>query len=258
MALLSVGELAVRFGGLRAVDGFSMDVAPGQIHSLIGPNGAGKTSVINAITGLYPAGGSVRFDGQELLGQAPHVIAGLGVTRTFQNVELFPEMSVLDNVLVGAHRRLRYGVLAGTLQAGPRWRGEQEERRRAEEILETVGLADERGREAGDLTFAKQRRLELARALAAGPRLLLLDEPAAGMTAAEIGGLNKILLALRDRERLTILLVDHVMQVVMEISDTITVLHYGRKIAEGSVEHVRTDPEVVRAYLGEGRRRART
>ncbi|MEX2147874.1 MAG: ABC transporter ATP-binding protein [Candidatus Rokuibacteriota bacterium] len=257
MALLSVRELTVRFGGLRAVDGFSMDVTAGRIHSLIGPNGAGKTSVINAITGLYPAAGSIRLDGRELLGRAPHAIAELGVTRTFQNVELFADMSVLDNVLVGAHRRLRYGVLAGTLQAGPRWRREGQERRRAEEILETVGLADERAREAGDLTFGKQRRLELARALATGPRLLLLDEPAAGMTAAEIGGLNTILLALRAREALTILLVDHVMQVVMEISDTITVLHYGRKIAEGSAERVRTDPEVVRAYLGEGRRRAR-
>jgi branched-chain amino acid transport system ATP-binding protein len=257
VALLSVRELTVQFGGLRAVDRFSVDVAAGHIHSLIGPNGAGKTSVINAVTGLYPASGSVRLDGEELLGRRPHAIARLGVTRTFQNVELFPDMSVLDNVLVGAHRRLRYGVLAGTLQVGPGWQSEREERRRAEQILEIVGLADERGREAGDLPFGKQRRLELARALATGPRLLLLDEPAAGMTAAEITGLNKILLALREQEGLTILLVDHVMQVVMEISDTITVLHYGRKIAEGNAEQVRSDPEVVRAYLGEGRRRAR-
>lgn len=257
MALLSVRELTVRFGGLRAVDGFSMDVEPGRIHSLIGPNGAGKTSVINAVTGLYPAGGSIRLDGEELLGRAPHAIAARGVTRTFQNVELFADMTVLDNVLVGAHRRLRYGVLGGTIQVGPRWRGEREERRRAEAILETVGLAADGGREAGALTFGKQRRLELARALAAAPRLLLLDEPAAGMTAAEIAGLNAILVTLREREGLTILLVDHVMQVVMEISDTITVLHHGRKIAEGGAERVRTDPEVVRAYLGEGRRRAR-
>ncbi len=257
MALLSIRQLTIRFGGLLAVDGFSADVAAGSVHSLIGPNGAGKTSVINAITGLYPAaGGSVRLDGEELLGRPPHAIAARGVTRTFQNVELFGEMSVLDNVLVGAHRRLRYGLLAATLQLGRRWRHEREERERAEQILETVGLADDQHRRAGDLPFGKQRRLELARALAARPRLVLLDEPAAGMTAGEVAGLSKILAGLKEREGLTILLVDHVMQVVMEISDTITVLHHGRKIAEGSAEQVRSDPDVVRAYLGE-RRRAR-
>lgn len=256
MALLSVRDLTVQFGGLRAVDGVSMDVEAGRIHSLIGPNGAGKSTVINAITGLYPVrAGSIRLAGEELTGLAPHRIAARGVTRTFQNVELFGEMTVLDNVLVGAHRRLGYGVLGATLRAGSGWRTERREAQRAEQILETVGLADDRRTRARDLPFARQRRLELARALAAEPRLLLLDEPAAGMTAAEVAGLNKILAGLRERQGLTILLVDHVMQVVMEISDVITVLHYGRKIAEGPAPAVRSDPEVVRAYLGERRAR---
>jgi branched-chain amino acid transport system ATP-binding protein len=257
MALLTLRDLTIQFGGLRAVDGFSLEVLPGRIHSLIGPNGAGKTSVINAITGLYPAvSGSIRLEGDELLGRAPHEIAARGVTRTFQNVELFPDLSVLDNVLVGAHLRLPYGVLGATLRLGRGWGHERQEREHAGHVLATLGLADERDRPAGDLPFGKQRRLELARALASRPRLVLLDEPAAGMTAAEIAGLNSFLVGLR--EQLTILLVDHVMQVVMEISDTITVLHFGRKIAEGPAEAVRADPEVVRAYLGERRGRARS
>jgi branched-chain amino acid transport system ATP-binding protein len=256
MAILTVRDLTVQFGGLRAVDGFSLDVEQGRIHSLIGPNGAGKTSVINVVTGLYPATGSVTFEGEELLGQPPHQIAARGVTRTFQNVELFGEMSVLDNVLVGSHLRLGYGVLGATLRRGRGWHSEREETDRAGEILELLGLGADRLREARDLPFAKQRRLELARALATRPRLLLLDEPAAGMTAAEIAELNTILAGLRDRRTVTILLVDHVMQVVMQISDRVTVLHFGRKIAEGDVATVRRDPEVVRAYLGEGRRRA--
>ena len=257
MALLSVRDLTVQFGGLRAVDRFSLDVEQGRIHSLIGPNGAGKTSVINVITGLYPATGSVRLEGEELLGRRPHQIAALGVTRTFQNVELFSEMTVLENVLVGAHRRLPYGVLEATVRAGRRWRQERAETERAEEILRTLGVADDRRREARGLPFAKQRRLELARALASGPRLVLLDETAAGMTVAEVAELNTILLELKERQGLTILLVDHVMQVVMRISDCITVLHFGQKIAEGVTESVRSNPEVIRAYLGERRLRAR-
>jgi branched-chain amino acid transport system ATP-binding protein len=258
VAFLSIRDLTIQFGGLRAVDGFSVEVEAGRIHSLIGPNGAGKTSIINAVTGLYPAvGGSARLDGEELLGLAPHRIAARGVTRTFQNIELFAEMSALDNVLVGAHRRLRYGLVGATVRLGGAWESEGREAQRAEEILATLGLADDRHRPAGDLAFGTQRRLELARALASGPRLLLLDEPAAGMTAAEVAGLNKILVGLKERQGLTIVLVDHVMPVVMEISDLITVLHYGRKIAEGDAHTVRGDPEVVRAYLGERRTRAR-
>ena len=257
MALLTVRDLTIQFGGLRAVDGLSLDVEPATIHSVIGPNGAGKTSVINALTGLYPAlAGSARLGDEELLGRRPHAIAALGISRTFQNVELFSDLTVLDNVLVGAHLATRYGLLAATLRIGPRWARERQAREQAERVLDSLGLADDRDRPAADLPFGKQRRLELARALALRPRLVLLDEPAAGMTAAEIVDLNKILVALKMTQGLTILLVDHVMQVVMEISDTITVLNFGRKIAEGIAERVRTDPNVVKAYLGEGRRRA--
>jgi branched-chain amino acid transport system ATP-binding protein len=254
VARLVISDLTVQFGGLCAVDGFSLAVEAGRIHSLIGPNGAGKSTVINAVTGLYPVrSGSIRLDDEELRGLPPHRIAARGVTRTFQNVELFGEMTVLDNVLVGAHRRIRYGVVGAVLRAGAGWREERREAERAEHLLDLVGLADERRRPARDLPFASQRRLELARALAAEPRILLLDEPAAGMAAADIAALNKILVRLKERIRLTIVLVDHVMPVVMEISDVVTVLHHGRKIAEGPVDAVRRDPEVVRAYLGERR-----
>jgi branched-chain amino acid transport system ATP-binding protein len=257
MALLSVRELTIQFGGLRAVDALSLDVHAATIHSVIGPNGAGKTSVINAITGLYPArAGSVQLEGVELLGRRPHAIAALGVSRTFQNVELFPDLTVLENVLVGEHLSARYGLLAATLRVGPRWARERQAHEHAERVLETLGLVDDRDRPAADLPFGKQRRLELARALALRPRLVLLDEPAAGMTAAEIVGLNEILVGLKEGQGLTILLIDHVMQVVMEISDTITVLNFGRKIAEGGAQRVRTDPDVIKAYLGERRRRA--
>jgi branched-chain amino acid transport system ATP-binding protein len=254
VALLVIRDLTVQFGGLRAVDGVSLSVEAGRIHSLIGPNGAGKSTVINAVTGLYPVRtGSIRVDGEELRGLPPHRIAERGITRTFQNVELFGEMTVLDNVLVGAHRRIACGVAGAVLRIGAGWREERREVERAEHILELVGLADERRRLARDLPFARQRRVELARALAAGPRVLLLDEPAAGMAAADIGALNKILVGLKERDGLTIVLVDHVMPVVMEISDVVTVLHQGRTIAEGPVDAVRADPEVVRAYLGERR-----
>jgi branched-chain amino acid transport system ATP-binding protein len=254
VALLVIRDLTVQFGGLRAVDRFDLSVEAGRIHSLIGPNGAGKSTVINAVTGLYPVRtGSICLDGEELLGLPPHRIAERGITRTFQNLELFGEMTVLDNVLVGAHRRIRYGVASAVLRVGSGWRRERREVERTERLLELVGLADERQRPAHDLPFAKQRRVELARALAAAPRVLLLDEPAAGMAAADIAALNKILVGLKERDGLTIVLVDHVMPVVMEISDVVTVLHHGRAIAEGPVDAVRTDPDVVRAYLGERR-----
>jgi branched-chain amino acid transport system ATP-binding protein len=258
MALLVLRDIFVEFGGLRAVDGLSLAVEQGQIHSMIGPNGAGKTSVINAITGLYPVTrGSISFDNQEILRLAPHEIAARGITRTFQNVELFPEMTVLENVLVGAHLRMSYGLVEATLRKGRRWKCERQEMERAEEIPKSLGLEEDRKREAGDLPCGKQRRLELGRALALGPRLVLLDEPAAGMTAREVAELNKVLVHLKKEYGITIFLIEHVMQVVMEISDIITVLHYGRKIAEGPPDIIRSNAEVIRAYLGERSARAR-
>jgi branched-chain amino acid transport system ATP-binding protein len=257
MALLVLRDIVVEFGGLRAVDGLSLEIEEARIHSMIGPNGAGKTSVINAITGLYPvARGSISFDGREILRLPPHEIAARGITRTFQNVELFPEMTVMENVLVGAHLRLRYGLVEATFRRGNRWRREREEIERAEGILRSLGLEEDRNREAGDLPCGRQRRLELARALALEPRLVLLDEPAAGMTAGEVSELNKALVRLQKDYGITIFLIEHVMQVVMEISDVITVIHYGRKIAEGPPDEIRANAEVIRAYLGERSARA--
>jgi branched-chain amino acid transport system ATP-binding protein len=258
MTLLALRDISIEFGGLRAVDGLSLEVEQAQIHSMIGPNGAGKTSVINAITGIYPVTrGSIIFDDQEILRLPPHEIAARGITRTFQNVELFSELTVLENVLVGAHLRMSYGLIEATLRKGSRWRRERQEIERAEGILKSLGLEEDRKREAGDLPCGKQRRLELARALALEPRLVLLDEPAAGMTAGEVAELNKVLLGLKKEYGITIFLIEHVMQVVMEISDIITVLHYGRKIAEGRPETIRSNAEVIRAYLGERSARAR-
>ncbi len=253
MNCLEVERLTVRFGGLLAVDALHLAVAANSIHSLIGPNGAGKTTVINTIMGLYPsAQGSIHFDGQQILGSSPHRISCLGITRTFQNIEIFPEMTVLENVMVGAHCRARYGSFAAMLRI-PRFSvGERMIVSAAKQLLERAGLNDDEGTVAANLPFGKQRLLELARSLAGQPKLLLLDEPAAGLRAAEVDELNRGLVGLRDQYGLTILLVEHVMQVVMNVSDRVTVLNFGRKIADGSVNAVRADPEVRRAYLGGG------
>ena len=258
MNCLEVERLTVRFGGLTAVDALDLVVADGAIHSLIGPNGAGKTTVINVVTGLYPAAaGSIRFRGRPILGRRPDEISRAGIARSFQNTEIFPEMTVFENVLVGAHRHADYGPVAAVLRT-PRFRRQEKlVTERSEALLDAVGLGRERDVLAANLPFGKQRRLELARALASSPTLLLLDEPAAGLRAAEIEDLNRTLVRLRGQYGLTILLVDHVMQVVMNISDRITVLNFGRKIAEGTPEAVRADADVRRAYLGDHAGRAR-
>jgi len=250
-AALRIENLGIRFGGLVALDAVSIDVAPGAIHAVIGPNGAGKSTLVNLVTGLYaPTTGQVLLDGKTLTGLAPHRIAARGVARTFQNTELFVEMSARDNVLVGLHRHLGYGMLASTLRLPGFRRTEREARRRADELLALVGLTPEAETAAGDLALGQQRRLELARALAVGPRLLLLDEPAAGLRAAEAEDLCTVLRRLRDELGLTLLLIDHVMRVVMGVSERITVLNYGRKLAEGTPEEVRRNPDVIAAYLG--------
>jgi branched-chain amino acid transport system ATP-binding protein len=258
MTILQIERLTVRFGGLLAVDNLEFSVRTHSIHSLIGPNGAGKTTVINTITGLYPASqGSIRLDGTELLGARPERIARAGIGRTFQNAELFAEMTVLENVLVGAQSGAGYGLVAAMLKTPRFWREQRAAVRQASSLIEAIGLGGERDRPAAALPLGKQRLLELARALAAKPKLILLDEPAAGLRAAEIDDLNRTLVDLRDRHSLTILLVDHVMQLVMTISDRVTVLNFGRKIADGSADSIRVDPEVRRAYLGDKPDRAR-
>ncbi len=248
---LSLLDVTVQFGGLTAVDKVSIDVRKGTIHSLIGPNGAGKTTVINTVTGVYsPTSGDVVFDGQSIAGVAPEKICALGLTRTFQNTELFGDMSVADNVRLGMYRIAPYGLTAAVLRLPAARAAERRIDARVAELLDLVGLSDQRDTEARFLPFAKMRRLELARALAAEPTMLLLDEPAAGLRAGEIVELNCVLRMLKDRLGMTILLVDHVMPVVMGVSDRITVVNFGQKIAEGAPQEIRKNPAVIAAYLG--------
>lgn len=252
--MLELREVVVRFSGLVAVDGVSLLVRGGEIHSLIGPNGAGKSTIINTVTGLYrPARGGIRFDGEDIAGLPMHRISRLGLARTFQNTELFPEFTALENLLVGLDQRFGYGILPRVLGL-PVWRRrEREAREAAFELLRTVGIEGMAHKKAGALPFGLRRRLEIARALATRPKLLLLDEPAAGLRHHEILELNRVLVELRDRLKLAILLVDHVMKVVMSISDRITVINFGRHVATGLPGDIRNDPDVIAAYLGQGR-----
>lgn len=250
--LLSIRNLTVRFGGIVALENLSLDVMQGSIQAVIGPNGAGKSTLINVVTGLYDATeGSVFFEGRRIDGRTPHAISRLGIARTFQNTELFGDMSALDNVVVALDRRLGSGLL-GSIMHGPGYRAaEASASAEAHRLLALVGLPDEATVRAAALPFGKQRRLEIARALATRPRILLLDEPAAGLRAADVEALNRILLDLRAQHGMTILVIDHVMALVMAISDRVSVLNFGKKIAEGTPQDVRSSPDVIKAYLGE-------
>ncbi len=250
-ALLRVHNVGVRFGGIVALDDVSFDVAPNCIVGLIGPNGAGKTTLFNCLSRLYQCDcGDIVFDGRSLLRVPRHRIAALGIGRTFQNLALFGTMTVLDNVMIGHHCRMRSGFLSNALRLPGVGRHESAATDKASALIEFLGLKAVAGTRVSDLPIGTQKRVELARALASDPTLLLLDEPASGLNHEEVGVLGAVIRDIRDRLGVTILLVEHHMNLVMGISDLVVALDFGRKIAEGTPDEVRAHPEVVQAYLG--------
>jgi branched-chain amino acid transport system ATP-binding protein len=251
MPLLRVTSLSKSFGGVRAVRGVTFDVEQGQIKALIGPNGAGKTTLFNLVSGFVtPDAGEVRFDDRPIQGLPPFRAAALGLSRTFQNIKLFSGMTALENVMVGRHVRSKAGFLSSMLHLPRTWIEEREVRQRSLELMEFLGIGALADAEATSLAYGQQRAVELARALACEPRMVLLDEPAAGLNMRETAELSRLIVRIRDRG-ITVLLVEHDMSLVMGISDEVVVLSYGEKIAEADPGTIQKDPQVIRIYLGE-------
>lgn len=249
--VLEMKNVEKHFGGVRAIDNFSVTLEQGKIHGLIGPNGAGKTTIFNNITGIYaPNSGQIIFNGTDITGSAPHKVAQLGIGRTFQNIRLFSNLSVMDNVIIASNLDATYNMADAFIKSRKYKEREKHLKEKAMGLLEVVGLSDKAGERASSLPYGHQRKLEIARAMALDPKLLLLDEPAAGMNADESAELVNFVQEIKERFNITILMIEHHMDVVTNLCDHVTVLNFGKTIAVGTPEEVKSDPEVIKAYLG--------
>ena len=250
--ILEIEDIHLSFAGVKAIDGVSLRVHNGELFAIIGPNGAGKTSIFNCISGVYhPQEGAIRFLGRDLLGMKPHRIADLGLARTFQNIELFPQLTVLDNLMLGRHQHVHYGTFSAAIRLGRASREEARNREVVEGIIEFLGIHQHRRSYVAMLPYGIQKRIELGRALAMEPKLLLLDEPAAGMNLEETEDMARYITDIKRELGIGVILVDHEMRMVMDLADTVLVIDFGKPIAVGRPDEIQSNPDVIRAYLGE-------